>query len=117
MRDHEDSDVWKVGMDLVTDIYTATLTFPKAEMYGLSSQMRRAAVSVPSNIAEGATRQSEKEFIQFLCIALGSASELETQVLMAERLRYLDSAAPILTRIDSVTRLLNGLIRYYRNKE
>ena len=116
MRDHKDLDVWKVGMDLVSDIYTVTLLFPKSEQYGLSSQMRRAAVSIPSNIAEGAARQSEKELVQFLFIALGSASELETQVIIAERLRYFGPAEPILTRLDSVKRLLNGLIRHYRNK-
>ena len=116
MRDHKDLDVWKAGMDLVAEIYTITLSFPKEELYGLASQMRRAAVSIPSNIAEGAARKTENEFVQFLFVALGSASELETQVIIALRLRYLGSAETILTRLDSIKKLLNGLIRHYRNK-
>ena len=116
MRDHKELDVWKAGIDLVTEIYSVTLSFPREELYGLASQMRRAAVSVPSNIAEGAARKTENEFVQFLFVALGSASELETQVIIAQRLRYLGSLEPILTRLDSVKKLLNGLIRHYRNK-
>jgi len=77
--DHKDLDVWKRSMDLVQLIYEYTKLFPKEEMYGLTSQMRRAAVSIPSNIAEGAARKGDKEFIQFLMLSLGSLSELETQ--------------------------------------
>ena len=116
MRDHKELDVWKTGMDLVTEIYAVTLSFPKEELYGLASQMRRAAVSIPSNIAEGAARKTENEFVQFLYVALGSASELETQIIIAQRLHYLCSSESILTRLDSVKKLLNGLIRHYRNK-
>ena len=116
MRDHKELDVWKAGIDLVTEIYSVTLSFPKEELYGLASQMRRAAVSIPSNIAEGAARKSENEFVQFLFVALGSASELETQVIIAEKLHYLSSTEALFTRIDSVKKMLNGLIRHYRNK-
>ncbi len=80
MKSHKDLDVWKDGIQLVKAVYVATNGYPKEEMYGLASQMRRAAVSVVSNIAEGAARQGNKEFVQFLYIALGSASELDTQI-------------------------------------
>jgi four helix bundle protein len=77
--DHKDLDLWKKSMNLVVLIYDITSKFPSDERFGLTSQMRRAAVSIPSNIAEGAARKGDKEFIQFLMIALGSLSELETQ--------------------------------------
>ncbi|MFV8360212.1 four helix bundle protein [Flavobacterium sp. LS1P3] len=76
--DHKDLDVWKRSMDLVVKVYQITKLFPDTEKYGLSSQMRRAAVSIPSNITEGAARKGDKEFIQFLYISIGSLSELET---------------------------------------
>ena len=79
IKTHKDLDVWNDAMELVTNIYKLTKSFPKDELYGLTSQMRRSAVSVPSNIAEGAARKNKAEFIQFLHIALGSSSELETQ--------------------------------------
>jgi four helix bundle protein len=77
-RRHHDLQVWMEGMSLAKDVYAATASFPKEEIYGLTSQMRRAAVSLPSNIAEGAARGSKKEFLQFLVIARGSLMELET---------------------------------------
>ena len=83
--DHKDLEVWKKSMDLVESIYTLTQRFPEAEKFGLTSQMRRSAVSIPSNIAEGAARKGDKEFLHFLPIALGSLSELETQYLIATR--------------------------------
>lgn len=116
MKDHKELDVWKMGMELVVEIYAATRSFPREELYGLASQMRRAAVSIPSNIAEGAGRKTENEFVQFLYIALGSASELETQVIIAQRLDYISSVQTIIPHIDSVKKMLNGLIRHYRNK-
>jgi len=116
MKDHKDLEVWKLAIDLVMEIYEVTARFPKEELLGLTSQMRRAAVSIPSNISEGAARQTGKEFIQFLFISLGSASELETQLIIAEKLHYLQSAGPLLARISSTKKLLNGLIRHYRNK-
>jgi four helix bundle protein len=76
MKSHKDLDVWKKSMDLVTDIYRVTKDFPKEEIYGLTNQMRRCVVSIPSNIAEGGGRNSKREFIQFLYISLGSVSEL-----------------------------------------
>lgn len=77
--DHKDLDVWKKSMDLVESIYKITQIFPDSEKFGLTTQMRRAVVSIPSNIAEGSARKGDKELIQFLHIAIGSLSELETQ--------------------------------------
>ena len=84
MKTHYDLNVWKKGIELVEEIYKITSNFPKEEIYGLTSQMKRAVISIPSNIAEGASRQSSKEFIYFLYIALGSASELEKHLIIAK---------------------------------
>ena len=85
--------IWQEAMDIVHTVYVATRAFPKEEVYGLVSQMQRAAVSIPSNIAEGAGRNSDKEFANFLGIAQGSSFELQTQVLLAKRLGYMSEAA------------------------
>lgn len=100
-------------MDLVTDVYGLTQSFPKIETYGLMSQLRRAAVSIPSNIAEGHARLSTGEFRQFLGHALGSLVEVETQVLISERLGYIDSkrAVVLLDLTAEIGRILNGLLR------
>ncbi len=90
MKTLKDLEVWKKGITLVTDIYVLTKNFPKEEVYGLTNQLRRAAVSIPSNIAEGAARQSNKEFIHFLYIALGSFVELDTQLIIAQNLNYIN---------------------------
>jgi four helix bundle protein len=116
MRDHKELDVWKRAVEVVTEIYTVTKCFPKEEIYGITNQMRRSAVSIPSNIAEGAARQTEKEFVQFLYIALGSAAELETQLLVAKNLDFVQDIALVLDKISNVQKMLNGLIRHYRNK-
>ena len=94
-RAHKNLDVWKAGMDLAVDMYRVTASFPKEELYGLVSQMRRAATSVPSNIAEGAGRSSKRELNQFLSIASGSMSELDTQLTIALRLGYITESDPI----------------------
>jgi four helix bundle protein len=86
-----DLEIWKRGIDLVKSIYEITKSFPNSECYGLTSQIRRAAVSVPSNIAEGHIRGHKAEFRQFLFIALGSLAELETQVIIAHELGYLEN--------------------------
>ena len=88
MKTHKDVDCWKRGIELVTEVYKVTKSFPKDEIYGLTNQIRRASISIPSNIAEGAARNSNKEFIQFLYIALGSLSELETQFIISKNLEY-----------------------------
>lgn len=92
MKTHHDLDVWKKSIDLVTAIYKVTESYPKSELYGLTSQIRRCAVSVPSNIAEGAARTSTKEFSQFLSIALGSIAELETQLIVSSNLKLLEKS-------------------------
>jgi len=103
-------------MDLVAEVYLVTREFPKEELYGLTNQIRRAAVSIPSNISEGAARNSDKEFVQFLHIALGSAAELETQLLIAKRLKYMNQTDVLIDNLTSVMKMLGGLIRHYKNK-
>lgn len=92
MKTHHDLDVWKKSIDLVTEIYKVTESYPKSELYGLTNQIRRCAVSIPSNIAEGAARTSIKEFSQFLSIALGSVAELETQLIVSNNLGLLPTS-------------------------
>jgi len=118
INNHKDLDVWNKGVSLVTDIYKLTKNYPKDEVYGLANQMRRAAVSIPSNIAEGASRNSDKEFIQFLYIALGSASELETQIIISRNLSYIEDAESetYLKNIESLKKMLNGLIIHLKRK-
>jgi len=113
MKSHKDLDLWKKGMVFVTDVYRHTEKFPQSEIYGLTSQLRRAAVSIVSNLAEGAARQSNKEFIQFLYCALGSASEVETQLEIAGRLGYLsdERLRVLIDQRDEIGRMLFGLIR------
>jgi len=108
-KTHKDLIVWQKEMDLVEELYRLTEAMPKSETYGLTSQIRRAAVSVPSNIAEGAARNHDKEFVQFLYVALGSAAELETQLLLAERMRYITNAP--FDGLSEVKKLLLGLIK------
>jgi four helix bundle protein len=98
-------------MDLVKEIYRITAGFPPSELYGLTSQMRRAAVSIPSNIAEGAARNGTKEFIQFLAISRGSLSELETQLLIAIDLGYTERNSQLMDTIDRLFGLLGGLMK------
>ncbi|WP_455592173.1 four helix bundle protein [Bacteroides sp.] len=89
MRNHKDLIVWQKSMELVKKLYQVTQCFPKEEAYGITSQMRRAAISIPSNIAEGYGRGHDRELIQFLYISLGSASELETQLIISNDIHYL----------------------------
>ena len=116
MKNHMDLDVWKKSMDLVENIYKLSSEFPKDELYGLTSQIRRASISIPSNIAEGSARNGNKEFIQFLYIALGSTSEVETQLIIAQRLKYLENIDNELDAIIIIKKLLNGLINYIKGK-
>ncbi len=101
--------VWQKAMAMVTDVYRATKGFPKEERYGLTSQIRRAAVSIPSNIAEGQARPTRGEFIQFLGHAKGSLAELETQLLIAENLDYLQSPHPLFDQVTEISKMLSGL--------
>ncbi len=118
MRPHEKLDVWRAAMDFVVTIYKATESFPKEEKFGLTSQARRAAVSIPANIAEGAARRSPKEFAHFISNAQGSASELETELLIAQRLGYLQEGvyAEMRDTLDKVGRMLIGLTQHLENR-
>jgi len=116
VKTHRDLDVWKNGIELVKKIYILTKDSPKEEIYTLTSQIRRSAISIPSNIAEGAARNSKKEFIQFLYIALGSAAELETQLIVAKELGYIKDLN-IFDDFEKLKIQLIGLIKYLKNKE
>jgi four helix bundle protein len=118
IQSYQDLKVWQAGMDIVVEVYRMTRRFPREEVYGLSAQLRRAAVSLPSNIAEGHARQSTREYLHYTSIALGSLAELETQVLAAIRLDYLDAsdAESLLTLADSEGKMLRGLQKSLRNK-
>ena len=114
IRPHYKLEAWKEAMALVSAIYQITQEFPKEEIFGLNSQLRRAAVSVPSNIAEGAARHGSKEFAQFLNIASGSVSEIETQLLIAVDLGYLAKNSSVFTLLEHVSKLVNGLWKSVR---
>jgi four helix bundle protein len=116
---YRDLLVWQKAMDLVTDIYRCTRSFPRDETFGLVAQMRRSSVSVPSNIAEGKGRRTNKELVQFLFNARGSLLELQTQISIAERLSYLreGDAASLEEGAARVAQLLNGMIRRFRQPQ
>ncbi|MBT8271907.1 MAG: four helix bundle protein [Bacteroidia bacterium] len=114
--DHKELEVWKTAMDLVEKIYDLTTNFPDDERYGLISQMRRSAVSIPSNVAEGAGRKSNKEFLQFVSIALGSLTELETQYLIAIRLKYVKEDTDLTDLISKQRQLLLGFRNHLKRK-
>lgn len=111
VKTHKDLDVWKKSIDLVTRIYKCTKDNPKEEVYGLTSQIRRSAVSIPSNIAEGLARTTKKDFSYFLAIALGSAAELETQLIISRNLGYLHDTVleDLLAELTSIRRMTLGL--------
>jgi len=113
VKTHKDLNVWKEAMNLAKGIYSLTKHFPKEEIHGLVSQMRRAAVSIPSNIAEGAARDSHKEFIRFLYTSLGSLAELETQLLLSKELGFAKDSE-IYEDIERIRKMLFGLIKYLR---
>jgi four helix bundle protein len=110
---YKDLEVWQLSIALVVEVYRGTASFPREEMFGLTSQLRRAAVSVASNIAEGKGRFSDRELAQFLGIARGSIFEIETQIVIARKLGFLaeNEASKLSNRCAEVGRLLNGLIR------
>lgn len=112
IRSHKDLVVWQKGITLVESVYRLTRSFPAEEKFGLSSQMRRAAVSIPSNIAEGRSRNSRKDFAQFLHVAFGSASELGTQLEIAKRLGYgkKEDYNELEGLLQEVSKMLNAMI-------
>ena len=119
MKTHYDLDVWKKSIKLVKNVYTISAKFPKEEIYGLTSQIKRAVISIPSNIAEGASRQTNKEFIQFLYIAIGSASEVETQLIIANELNFIDGSDlnKLLKDINEIKKMINGLIKHLKERK
>ena len=118
MRPHEKLEVWSRAVDYVVMIYRTTDGFPKEEKFGLTSQIRRAAVSVPANIAEGAGRESPREFAHFLSNAQGSASELATELLIAHRLRFLSEKdySQLNSELDNIGRMIFGLSQHVKHK-
>jgi len=114
VQTHKDLRVWKKSIELVTSIYKLTKDFPKEERYGLSMQMRRAAVSIPSNISEGASRNSTREYMQYLYIATGSVSELETQLIISNNLGYSDTS--YVEEANIIRMQLTSLINVLREK-
>jgi four helix bundle protein len=116
LKTHRDLDVWKEGIELVGNVYKVLEKFPHNERYGLIDQIKRSTISIPSNIAEGAARQSSKEFIQFLYIALGSIAELETQFIISKKLGFFFDEK-ILADLERLKSKLLGLIRYVKEKQ
>jgi four helix bundle protein len=110
-RSYRDLEVWKLSIDFVKKVYQVTHNFPDSEKFGLINQIRRAAVSIPSNIAEGQGRNSAKEFRQFLAISLGSLAELETQLIIAKEIEYLtqNGLDALLSPLDRIRKMIKGL--------
>ena len=113
MRDFRTLQVWEKAHQLTLAVYKATANFPQAELYGLTSQIRRASASIPANIAEGCGRETERELARFMCIAAGSASELEYHLLLARDLGFLSSAAYAVlnTNVTEIKRMLTGFTK------
>ena len=111
MKTHQDLDVWKKAIGFVTQVYIYTESFPKSEIYGLTNQIRRASVSIPSNIAEGAARNTSKDFSHFLAITLGSIAELETQLIISNNLGYLnlEQVEELTSSLISIRKMTLGL--------
>jgi len=117
-KPHKKLEAWKQSMDLAIEAYGATKSFPSQETYGLTNQIRRAAVSIPSNVAEGAARQTKKEFTNYLHIAQGSLSELNTQLELAQRLGFLDTKSwgTLDKHMEPIDKIITGLIRHLSKK-
>ena len=110
MNRHKELKVWQEAIEFVSSIYAITKSFPKEELYGLTSQLNRASVSIAANIAEGAGRNSNKEFVQFLSIAMGSCAEVETLLIIAEKQKFL-SIEDLETRVQKLNQIQNMLFR------
>lgn len=118
VKSYRDLSVWQLGIEIAEDIYVLTRSFPKEEVYGMTSQIRRAATSIPANIAEGNARESLKDYLRFIAIANGSLAEVETFLELAVRLRYLsaETAEALIQKLGTQRRMLNGLQRSLRAK-
>jgi len=119
IRSYKDLNIWKRSIELVNDIYKLSCSFTKEELYILTSQIRRTAISIPSNIAEGFARFHNKEYRQFLYISLGSCAELETQIIIANNLKYLedDELSDIINRLEIIGKMISNLIKKINNCE
>lgn len=119
MNSHKELKVWQKGIELVKIVYDITGSFPVSEQFGLTSQIRRCAVSIPSNIAEGSGRNSDKELIHFLYITLGSAAELETQLIISQELNYLDKEKSdfIQSLIFEIIKMTSSLIKSIKTRD
>lgn len=113
IKSFKDLEIWKKSINLVEDVYVATRSFPKEETYGLTSQIRRSVVSIPSNVSEGFARLHNKEYRKFLYVSLGSCAELTTQVIIASRLKYIGNvkADTLLHNIEEISKMTMGLIK------
>ena len=113
IKSFKDLRIWQKGIEIVSDVYILTKKFPKEELFSLTSQLRRSAISIPSNIAEGFKRFHNKEYKQFLFINLGSCAELETQIIIAKELKYIneDEEAKLVEKLDHVCRMTSSLIK------
>ena len=116
MKDHRDLEVWNCAVDLAAEVYKITNAFPRTEAFGLCAQMRRAAISVASNLAEGAARRTTRDFIQFVHVARGSLVELQTQIAICDRVGLHVASEALNLRITQVAQLMNGLLRALRKK-
>ncbi len=118
MQTHKNLKVWQRSISFVTEIYRITRLFPKEEIYCMALQLRRAAISIPSNIAEGSARKNTKEYIQFLYISLGSASEIETQIIISINLGYImhEKVGGMQSELEEIIRMLVGLIKSLSDK-
>lgn len=119
IRNYKDLNIWKRSIELVKNIYEISNSFPKEELYVLTSQLRRTAISIPSNIAEGFSRFHNKEYRQFLYIALGSCAELETQIIIANYLKYLDDDRfnDIINESEVICKMISNLIKKINDSE
>lgn len=117
IKNYQELNIWKRSVEIVIEIYNTSKNFPKEELYGLTSQIRRASVSIPSNIAEGFNRYHNKEFRQFLYISLGSCAEVETQLFIAQRLNYVDQekASKLIKELGEIGKMINNLIKKINN--
>jgi four helix bundle protein len=115
--DYRDLVVWQKGIELAKVVYSLTQKFPPAEKFGLTSQMRRAAVSIPSNIAEGNARQSRRDYVHYLIVARGSLAELDTQLVIARELKMISDTDPLRAQIQEMARTLQSLIRRLRDAQ
>jgi four helix bundle protein len=113
MKPHQQLEVWQESFQLVRELYIVTAEFPNSEKFGIISQIRRAAISVPTNISEGAGRQSKRELHHFLTVSMGSLSELDTLLLLAESIGYLnkDKLNEVTPKLERISKLLNGLMK------